>query len=144
MPRIHVELPKSFPFSTDIQVYIGHINHGQHVDNGRLLGLVSEARVRFFHSMGFTELNVEGLGIVVSDAAVQYKSEAFYGEILTFEMAANDFNKYGCDLVWRATDKDTGREVVRGKTGIVFLDYATRKVSRVPEGFLRKAGALPA
>ena len=41
---------------------------------------------------------MDGVGIVVADAAVQYKSEAFHGEILVFEMALDDFNKYGCDL----------------------------------------------
>ena len=38
-------------------------------------------------------------------AAVQYRSEAFHGEVLVFDMAADDFNKYGCDLVWRITEK---------------------------------------
>lgn len=143
MARIIVELPEHFAFTTEIQLYIGHINHGNHLDNGRLLGLVSEARARFFKSLGYTELDVDGVGIVVADAAVQYKSESFYGEVLVFQMAASDFNKYGCDLVWRATEKLSAREVARGKTGIVFLDYATRQVSRVPEGFLRKARQLP-
>lgn len=139
MARIIVDLPEHFSFTTEIQLYIGHINHGNHLDNGRLLGLVSEARARFFKSLGYTELDVEGVGIVVADAAVQYKSESFYGEVLVFQMAANDFNKYGCDLVWRATEKLSAREVARGKTGIVFLDYATRQVSPVPEAFVRKA-----
>lgn len=141
MARIIVDLPEHFAFSTEIQLYIGHINHGNHLDNGRLLGLVGEARVRFFKSLGYTELDVEGVGIVVADAAIQYKSEAFYGETLVIEMTANDFNKYGCDLVWRATDQASGREVARGKHGIVFFDYTSRKLAPAPAPFVRKAGA---
>ena len=75
---------------------------------------------------------------LVADAAVQYKSEAFHGEVLVFEMAPDDFNKYGCDLVWRATDKASGREVARGKTGIIFFDYQQRKAAPVPAGFVAK------
>ena len=37
--------------------------------NAALIGLLSEARVRFFKSLGYTELDVEGVGIVVADAA---------------------------------------------------------------------------
>lgn len=138
MPRVTITLPETFPFATDITVYVNHINYGDHLDNAALLSLVSEARVRFFRSLGFTERNVDGCGIVVADAAVQYKSEAFHGEVLLFELAATDFNKYGCDLVYRVTEKTSGREVARGKTGIVFFDYASRKVVAMPPAFAER------
>jgi 4-hydroxybenzoyl-CoA thioesterase len=139
MARIEITLPDSFPFTTEIQLYIGHINYGGHLDNALLLTVVSEARLRFFKSMGYSELNVEGVGIIVADAALQYRSEAFHGEVMVVRMAAGDFNNVGCDLLWRMTEETTGREVARGKTGIVFFDYAARKVARVPEGFRRLA-----
>ena len=138
MARIKIELPDRFAFSTEVPIHIGLINYGHHLDNAALLSLVSEARVRFFKSLGYTELDVDGVGIVVADAAVQYKSEAFHGEVLVFEMAPDDFNKYGCDLVWRATDKASGREVARGKTGIIFFDYGARRPVPVPAGFVAK------
>jgi len=140
MPRIKIDLPERFCFSTEIPIYIGHINYGHHLDNSALLSLVSEARVRFFKALGYSELDIEGVGIVVADAAVQYKSEAFHGEILIVDMAANDFNKYGCDLVWRIADKASGREVARGKHGIIFFDYAIRKPAPAPAAFIAKVG----
>jgi 4-hydroxybenzoyl-CoA thioesterase len=103
--------------------------------------VVSEARARFFKSLGYSELDVEGVGIIVADAAVQYKSEAFHGEVLEVSMAANDFSKYGCDLPWVMREKASQREVARGKTGIVFFDYTARKVSTVPEPFRAKLQA---
>jgi 4-hydroxybenzoyl-CoA thioesterase len=139
MARIEITLPDSFPFTTEIQLYIGHINYGGHLDNALLLAVVSEARLRFFKSMGYSELDVEGVGIIVADAALQYRSEAFHGEVMVVRMAAGDFNNVGCDLLWRMTEETSGREVARGKTGIVFFDYAKRKVARVPEGFRRLA-----
>ena len=141
MPRIHIDLPESFCFATEIPIYINHINYGNHLDNAALLSLVSEARVRFFKSMGYTEMNVEGLGIIVADAAVQYRSEAFHGDVLRFAMTADDFNPYGCDLVWQAHEKASGREVARGKTGIVFFDYAERRKAAVPAAFIDKIAA---
>lgn len=138
MARIVIDLPESFAFSTELTVYLSHINYGNHLDNALLLTLVSEARLRFFKSLGYTELDVEGVGIIVADAAVQYKSEAFHGEVLVAAMTPVDFNKYGCDLVWRLSEKESGREVARGKTGIVFFDYATRKMAPVPVAFRQR------
>lgn len=142
MARIVIDLPERFAFSTELTVYLSHINYGNHLDNAMLLTLVSEARLRFFKSLGYTELDVEGVGIIVADAAVQYKSEAFHGEVLVAAMTPVDFNKYGCDLVWRLSEKDSGREVARGKTGIVFFDYTSRKMAPVPAAFRQRTEAL--
>lgn len=135
MPRIRVELPESFPFSTLITLYQSHINYGGHLDNALLLTLVSEARSRFLRSLGYTELDVEGVGIIIADAAVQYKSEAFYGEVMEVRIATTDFNKRGFDMIWVMLDQASQREVARGKTGIVFFDYATHQVALAPEKF---------
>lgn len=135
MARIQIELPEQFPFETDITLYLSHMNYGNHLDNALLLAVVSEARLRFLKSMGYSELDVEGLGIIVADAAVQYKSEGLHGEIMRVEMAASEFGKYGCDLYWRMSEAGSAREVARGKTGIVFFDYSARKVAPMPAGF---------
>ncbi len=138
MPRIKIELPDAFPFTTEISIYQSHINYGGHLDNAQLLTLVSEARSRFFKSLGYHEGNVEGVGIILADAAIQYKSEAFQGEVLQVSMAANEFSKHGCDLVWQMNEKNSGREVARGKSGIVFMDYTAKKVAPVPEAFRQR------
>ncbi|MDR0775238.1 MAG: thioesterase family protein [Azonexus sp.] len=140
MSRIKIDLPARFAFATEVPITINLINYGNHLDNAALLMLVSEARVRFFKALGYSELDVEGIGIIIADAAVQYRSEAFHGEIMVVEMAAGDFNQYGCDLVWRLTEQASGREVARGKHGIVFFDYAARQPTGAPAAFVAKVG----
>lgn len=135
MARIQIELPAQLPFSTEITLYLSHMNYGGHLDNALLLTIVSEARARFFKSLGYTELDVEGVGIIVSDAALQYRSEAFHGEVMVVRMGAAEFGSKGCDLLWCMNEKTTNREVARGKTGIVFFDYTTRKIAPVPDNF---------
>lgn len=144
MSRIKIELPETFIFSTEIPIYIQHINYGHHVDNAAMLMLVAEGRVRFLKSLGYTELNVEGVGLILADVAAQYRSEAFHGETLLAEFAVNDFNKFGCDLVWRLSDKASGREVARGKHGMMFFDYEARKPVSVPEAFKQRVSTLTA
>jgi acyl-CoA thioester hydrolase len=142
MPRIKIDLPDSFAFTTEITVYVGHVNYGNHLDNAAVLALVSEARLRFLKAMGFSEMDVGGAGIIVADAAIQYRSEAFHGETLIFSMSASDFSRVGCDLVYQVHEKASGREVARGKTGIVFFDYATRTPVAVPALFVAQLAAL--
>jgi acyl-CoA thioester hydrolase len=149
MARIQFDLPAQFIFSTDIPIYISHVNQGGHLDNALLLTLVSEARVRFFRSLGYRgELDIEGHTLVVGDMLAQYKSEAFYGETMHVDMVPADPNKYGFDLVFRLSDLDSGREVARGKTGVVFLNNAAaaggKKVAPAPTALLDKLRALGA
>jgi 4-hydroxybenzoyl-CoA thioesterase len=144
MARIQIRLPSHFAFSTEITLYQSHLNYGGHLDNALLLTLVSEARVRFFKSLGYTELNVEGVGILVSDAALQYRSEAFHGEVMVLRMGATDLSRKGFDVVWSMNERTTQREVARGKTGIVFFDYEARKVALMPTAFRDKLAKFKA
>jgi acyl-CoA thioesterase FadM len=142
MPRIQLTPAQRYPFATEIQIYISHVNQGGHLDNAQLLTLVSEARVRFFKWLGYFESGVEGALIVVGDIVAQYKSEGFHGETMYVEMATTDFSKYGFDLQFRMTEKDTHREVALGKIGIVFITRDDRKVTRIPPVFMAKVNQL--
>ncbi|MEZ5645447.1 MAG: thioesterase family protein [Burkholderiaceae bacterium] len=142
MARIQFALPEHFVFSTEMQIYISHVNQGGHLDNAQLLTLVSEARLRFFQSLGYRESGVAGYPIVVGDMAAQYKSEGFHGETMRVRMVPRDFTRCGFDLVYCMDCVDTGREVARGKIGLVFIDMATRKPAPVPQRFLDQVDAL--
>ena len=142
MSRIRFDLPGYFVFATELPIYISHVNQGGHLDNAQLLTLVSEARVRFFKSLGHRESNVAGCPIVVGDLVAQYKSEGFHGETMRVRMVPQDVNHYGFDLVYCMDCVDTGREVARGKIGIVFIDRAARKPADVPPTFLAQLHAL--
>ena len=143
MSRIRFDLPGHFVFATELPIYISHVNQGGHLDNAQLLTLVSEARVRFFKSLGHRESDVAGNPIVVGDLLAQYKSEGFHGETMRVRMIPQDFNRYGFDLVYCMDCVDTGREVARGKIGIVFIDRSSRKPAPVPPAFLAQLQTLP-
>lgn len=136
MARIKLDLPADFPFATELRVRITDVNYGGHLGNDALLGLLHEARVRFLAHYQLSELNIHGCGIIMADSVIVYKSEAFPGELLSIAVAVTDFNRYGCDFVYRVTEKTSQREVARAKTGIVFFDYQRRAVQRVPQPFL--------
>ena len=136
MARVQLELPDAFVYETTLEVRITDINFGGHLGNDRMLSLIHEGRARFFRERRLSELDIEGVGIIVADAVVVYRAEAFFGDQLRFELAARDFNRYGCDLVYRLRNRETDQEIARAKTGIVFFDYSLRKVVRAPASFL--------
>ena len=47
-----------------------------------------------------------------------------------------DFNRCGCDFIYRVTEKTSDREVARAKTGMVFFNYQQRAIQNVPPTFL--------
>jgi acyl-CoA thioesterase FadM len=138
MSRIKLEPAENYSFSTEIQIYISHVNQGGHLDNAQLLTLVSEARARFFKWLGYNELDIEGCALVVGDIVAQYKSEGFHGEVMFVAMTPADFNKYGFDIQFKMTEKLSGREVALGKIGVVFIHPEHRKVSSIPALFLER------
>ena len=135
MARIKLELPDVFGFSTELTVRIGDINYGGHLGNDALLSLMHEARIRFLAQYGFSEKDAGGSGLIMTDAVIIYKAQAFSGDKLIIELAVNDISRKGCDFVYRITNKENGIEIARSKTGIVFFDYSRNKVVRVPEKF---------
>lgn len=135
MARIKLNLPDHFPFSTELQVRITDVNYGGHMGNDSLLGLLHEARVQFLAHYGLSELNIHGAGIIMADSVIIYKSEAFPSDKLDIAVAVVDFNPHGCDFVYQVTEKTSGREVARAKTGIVFFDYPRRAILKVPQPF---------
>ena len=135
MARIKINLPDKFIFATKIPIRINDINYGGHLGNDSILSIVHEARVRFLKKFGYSELNVEGCGIIMSDSAIVYKSEGYYGDVLRIEVTIDGFSKFGCDFIYKISNKETNKEIARAKTGIVFFDYENKKMVEVPEKF---------
>ena len=138
MPRIRIELPDNFIFSTEIPVRISDINYGNHLGHDSYLSITHEARVRFFNSHGFSEMDIDGQGIILSDAALVYSNEAFYGDLIKVSIGINDYSKYGCDLIYLLENSKSKIELCRVKTGIVFYNYKKKKVVNVPRVFKEK------
>jgi len=135
MNRVKLQLPRKFDFETEIPVRITDLNYSGHLGNDSVLTIAHEARVRFLAQHGFTEQNIAGRGIIMVDAAIVYKAESFYGDVIRVEIALINFDKYGCDIIYRLSNKQSGKEIARIKTGIAFFDYHAHKLTPMPEQF---------
>ena len=135
MEPIRIELPESYIYETVIPVRITDLNYVGHVGNDSFLSIVHEARAGFLKAYGYSELDVEGVGTIVKDAALVYKSQAHYGDELLVKVALVNPGYVSCDFKYLLLNNKTGQEVARAKTGFVFLDYETNKIMEMPVKF---------
>jgi len=140
MSRVRIELPEHYLFSTEVPLRVSDINYGGHLGNDAVLSIAQEARMRFLRSHGWAEKDVSGAGIIMTDALVVYRSEAFYGDVLAIDVAVGDMQELYCDFLFRMVNKASGKEVARVKTGIAFFDYANRKLRPIPPEFRKVCG----
>jgi acyl-CoA thioester hydrolase len=142
MARVEIEMPETFPFETEIEVYASYLNAGGHMGNDSLVSLLNEARTRFMKAVGLADLMPEGTYLINADSAVIYRSEAFHNDRLRFQVAVTDFHKYGCDVVSRVTHAESGKEVALAKAGMLCFDRKTHKLFQAPAEFQEKLSSL--
>ncbi len=140
MTRIKISLPQHFSFITQLIVRITDINYGGHLGNDAVLSLMHEARLQFLQHYGFTELNFAGTGLIMSDVAIEFKAEAFYGDVLEVSMAATGFTRAGFELYYQFVKKlnDVTVIIARAKTSMICFDYDLKKVMPMPAGAIKK------
>lgn len=135
MARVTIDIPEQFAFSTDITVLIQHINIGKHLANEQLVAFLNEARVRYMNSLPENIFGPMPRPFINADLAVIYKAEAFYGDVLRIEVAAQNFNRYGCDFVYRITRTSDNTLIALAKTAMLQINTETGKLKPVGASF---------
>lgn len=140
MARIKIQLPDHFSFSCSIPIRITDMNYGGHAGNDTILSIIHEARMQFLQSFGYTEMQFGGVGMIMADAAIEFKSELFYGDIVMASVAAGEVSKIGFELVYRLEKEMNGKKILVAiaKTGMICYDYEKKKISSVPEEAKRR------
>lgn len=143
MTRIKIELPEEFRFHCSIPVRITDINYGGHVGNDSLLSILHEARMQYFRSFGYTELEFGGTGLIMAAVQIQFKAEMFYGDTVEAFVTAADFSATGFELFYKLEKKATDAggnpvSVALAQTSMICYDYDKKKISRLPEAVREK------
>lgn len=133
MARVRIEFPaQQIIFSCEIPVRISDLNYGNHLGHDALVSILHESRARFLASLGKSELDIDGLAMMVVDLTVRYLSEAFFGQVLLIEISAGELRRRSCELLYRVTNTSSGKVVAVASTGIVLFDRQLAKVAGIP------------
>ena len=141
MARIKLTLPIQSPnFVCEIPVRITDINYGGHLGNDSMVSLLHQARMLFLDSLGYSEMDIEGVALIQGDLAVTYKGESFFNDVLRFEIYVSDMSHRSFDLYYNITTirDDKEESIAIAKTGVVCFDYDSRKSCAVPEAFAER------
>lgn len=135
MARIKIEVPEKVMVSFHIPVRITDINYGNHLGNDAFVSIIHEARMQWLHQYGYTELNIEGTGLIMSDLAVEFKSESFYRDVVEVQISAGEISRVGFELYYQLfVTRNNGRmHLANAKTGMICYDYNAKKVVAIPE-----------
>jgi len=135
MARIKIQLPDHFSFSCSIPIRITDMNYGGHAGNDTILTIVHEARMQFLQNLGYSEMQFGGVGMIMADAAIEFKSELFNGDIVMASVAAGEVSKIGFELVYRLEKETNGKKILVAiaKTGMICYDYEKKKIASVPD-----------
>jgi acyl-CoA thioester hydrolase len=140
MPRVKIELPEEFSFETLIPIRITDLNYGNHVGNDTILSILHEARVQYLQLFGYEELNFAGVGLIMSDVAIEFKSEIFYREKIIASVKMGEFSKFSFEVYYKLEKENNNKRILVAiaKTGMVCYDYSAKKIAGVPEEVIKK------
>jgi len=135
MARIKIELPEKFSFETIIPIRITDLNYGNHVGNDTILSILHEARVQYLRHYDLDELDFAGIGLIMSDVAVEFKNEIFYGERIIASVRVSEISKFVFDVYYKLEKENNDKRILvaLAKTGMVCYDYTAKKVAAVPK-----------
>ncbi|MEO7263843.1 MAG: thioesterase family protein [Ferruginibacter sp.] len=137
MARIKIDIPVEILCVIDIPVRISDINYGNHVGNDALVSIVQEARVQMLQRAGYkNELEIEGVGLIMAGLAMEYKKEAFYGDVLQIAISVNDITAVSFNLFFKINAQRNEQMifVAKAKSEMVCYDYTIKKIAGIPSG----------
>ena len=135
MARLKIELPQKSLTSLSIPVRITDINYGNHVGNNAIVEIIHEARMQFLKQHGFTELDVAGTSLIMSELLVEFKNESFYNDILDVKIFSGEISRVSFEFFYEISVKRNDETIIiaHAKTGMVCYNYKIKKVEAVPE-----------
>ena len=135
MARVKIDVPANHIATVTIPVRITDINYGNHVGNDAFVGIIHEARVQWLQQHHCTELNIDGIGVIMSDLAVEFKSESFYGDIIEVQLGCGETGRVNFELFYTLSAIRKNEKIIlaHAKTSMVCYNYTAKKVAAIPE-----------
>lgn len=135
MPRIKIDLPIHPIGIAIIPIRISDINYGNHVGNDAIVSILHDARMQWLRQHNYTEINFAGTGLIMSDLAIEFKQESFYGDMITVTIFCGEIGRVSFELYYQLSVLRDNKHIIlaNAKTGLVCYDYKNKKTVPIPE-----------
>ena len=88
--------------------------------------------MQYLQSLGYTEMNMEGIGMIMANAMIEFKSELFYPETIRAYVTTGEITRVSFELYYKLERKTPGKEhpllIATVKTTMVGYDYTKKKI----------------
>ena len=76
-----------------------------------------------------------GTGLIMSELLVEFKSEAFYNDLMEVKIFCGEISPVGFELFYQISVNRNNQSfiIAKAKTGMVSYDYSMKKVRAMPE-----------
>jgi len=125
-----------YPFSVEIPVRITDINYAGHLGHMAVVGIFHQARLLFLNEYNMDEMNIEGNGVILLNSSYVFKNRAFLNDRLIVRVGIGAYSITRFNVLYQASDKETGKLIVSSQEEIAFFNYTKGKLSKIPKSFL--------
>ncbi len=132
-------MDNNFSFYTEIEIRISDINYGGHLGNDRYLSLFHDARIRYLNQFGYSEYDIgNNIGIIMAESHINYKAEAFLGDILDIGVRINEIGKVKFLMEYIIIRLSDNKTIATGYTKMGSFNYKSKKTAKIPQEFKEK------
>lgn len=129
-------------FSIKYKIKDEDINYGGHVGNERALLFFQMVRIKFFESLGLSELNICGnIGVIQRNSFVEYNKELFLDDEITIQITNIQLEKNKFNIYYEVYNQEN-KLAINGSTLLLPFSYTEKKLKRVPSIFKEKVEEL--
>ena len=125
-----------FRFSISLTVRVNDLNYGNHVGYQNFFAYFQEARIAYLEQFGYSEMDIEGHGMIVGEANCKYKQELFLNDRIDIACRIKEIKSKMFIMQYLITKNDS--PCAEGFTKNLCYDYQDKKVVRLPEAFAEK------
>jgi acyl-CoA thioesterase FadM len=100
--------------------------------------------MQFLNSYGFSELNCGGTGLIMTQVAIQFKKELFYGTPLKISIAPQKNSNAGFVLFYKVEFRQNDQYLlaVAAQTEMICYNYDLKKITRIPPDVIEKLNLM--
>ena len=125
---------KSYRFSIPMTVRITDLNYANHVGYQNFFSFFQEARIAYLKQFSYSEMDIEGYGMIVGEANCKYKRELYLSDAFQVSCAITELRSKLFVMGYQISKTDTVCAV--GFTNNLCYDYQAERVVRLPEPFI--------
>jgi YbgC/YbaW family acyl-CoA thioester hydrolase len=129
-----------FKFEFNTRIRITDINYGNHVSYASYLLFFQDARIAYLKNIGCSELDIHGVGMIISEANCKYKRELLLGDEIVIKCKITNLKSKGFEMEY--VIEREGKVCAEGKTINLAFDYKAGKITHLPEKFVADVKAF--